>query len=83
LSEKAKRYLYKKLDEMGLEYNPSYANFVLIKVGNGREVFEKLLRRGIIVREMSAYGFPEHIRVSVGKMKEMEKFVKELKEVLK
>jgi len=83
LSEKAKKYLYKKLDEMGLEYNPSYANFVLIKVGNGREVFEKLLRRGIIVREMSAYGFPEHIRVSIGKMKEMEKFVKELKGVLK
>jgi len=82
LSEKAKEYLYKKLEELGLEYNPGYANFVLIKVGNGKEVFEKLLRRGIIVREMSAYGFPEHIRVSVGKMRDMEKFVKELKGVL-
>lgn len=83
LSERAKEYLYKKLDELGIEYNRSYANFVLIKVGNGREVFEMLLRRGVIVREMSAYGFPEHIRVSVGKMKEMERFIMELKEVLK
>ncbi len=83
LSERAKEFLYKKLDKLGIEYARSHANFVLIKVGNGKEVFEKLLRRGIIVREMSAYGFPEHIRVSVGKMDEMKRFIKEFEEVLK
>lgn len=83
VSERGKEFLYREFEKLGLEFNRSYANFVLVKVGNGKEVFEKLLRKGIIVREMSAYGFPEYIRVSIGKISDMKKFAKALKEVLR
>lgn len=82
LTQKGKDFLYKEFSKLGLDFVRSHSNFVLVKVGDGKMVFEKLLRKGIIVREMSAYGFPEYIRVTVGKMNELKRFIKALKEVL-
>ncbi len=65
---------------MGLEYVPSFANFVLVKVGDSKAVFQGLMKRGIIVRDMTSYGLPEWIRVSIGTMaKQNERFLEELK----
>jgi histidinol-phosphate aminotransferase len=60
---------------------PSHANFVLVRVGDGKKVFEALLRRGIIVRAMGSYGLPEWIRVSVGTMPQNKAFVAELRDL--
>jgi len=68
--------------ELGLEYVPSVANFILVKVGPGSRVFQKLLRRGIIVRPMDGYGLPEYIRVTVGLPEENRKFLDALPEAL-
>jgi len=65
-----------------LDHVKSEANFVLIKVGDGQKVFTELLQRGVIVRSMKSYGLPEWIRVSIGTPAEMERFEKELLEVL-
>jgi histidinol-phosphate aminotransferase len=65
-----------------LEYIPSVANFVLVKVGNGKEIFQKLLRRGLIVRAMDEYKLPEWIRVSVGTPEQNRRFFEDLDEVL-
>jgi histidinol-phosphate aminotransferase len=51
---------------LGLEIVPSVANFMLVRVGNGAEAFDKLQREGIIVRPVASYGLPEWIRVTVG-----------------
>lgn len=67
---------------MGLEYVPSFANFVLVRVGNGKAVFQALLKQGIIVRDMNAYDLPEWIRVSIGTPEQMARFLKTLREVL-
>ncbi len=75
-------YLQGVFEEMGLEYVPSYANFVLVKVGNGDAVFQNLMKRGVIVRAMRGYKLPDWIRVSVGKPEENERFVSELKKLL-
>lgn len=64
---------------MGLEYVPSHANFVLVRVGDGKAVFQALLKKGVIIRDMNAYGLPEWIRVSIGTMAQNERFVAELK----
>jgi histidinol-phosphate aminotransferase len=54
-----------------------------VKVGYpSREVFNRLLRKGVIVRAMDGYGFPDHIRVTVGTMRENIIFINKLKEVL-
>jgi histidinol-phosphate aminotransferase len=63
---------------MGLEFVPSAANFVLVRVGDGDKVFEALLRRGLIVRAMRSYKLPQWIRVSVGTMEQNRRFVAEL-----
>ncbi len=67
--------------EMDLEFVPSHANFVLVRVGDGKKVFDALLRRGIIVRAMGSYGLPEWIRVSVGTMDQNRLFLAALKEL--
>jgi len=58
--------LQSAFDRMGLEYVPSYGNFVLVRVGDAAAVYEGLLRAGIIVRPVGNYGLPEWLRVSVG-----------------
>ncbi len=65
--------------ERGLEWVPSVANFVLVKVGAGGRVFDALQRRGVIVRPMGPYGMPEWVRVTVGRREQNERLLSELK----
>jgi histidinol-phosphate aminotransferase len=76
------RYLRAQCERLGLEYVPSEANFLLLRVGNGARVYEALLRAGVIVRPMGVYGFPEHVRVTVGTAAENERCVRALAQVL-
>lgn len=81
VTKEGRNFLQSEFLDMGLEYVPSHANFVLVRVGDGKKVFEALLRRGIIVRAMGSYGLPEWIRVSVGTMPQNEAFVAALREI--
>ncbi|MFO7964563.1 MAG: histidinol-phosphate transaminase [Desulfobacterales bacterium] len=75
--------LYRNLERLGLRYFPTQANFFLIDVGrNADEVFERLLRKGVIVRSMTAYGFPTCIRVNVGLPQENKRLIQTLENVL-
>lgn len=77
------QYLNGQFDELGLSYYPAYGNFIMVHVGlPAAEVFDGLLKRGIIVRGGHKLGFPESIRVTVGSQEQNEKFVAALKEVL-
>ena len=68
-------FLQQEFAAIGLDYVPSFANFVLVKVGSGRDVFQALMKRGIIVRDMTSYGLPEWIRVSIGTMEQNRRFL--------
>lgn len=67
--------------ELGLEFVPSVANFMLIKVGDGQRVFDALQRRGLIVRPVRSYGLPEWVRVTVGSREQNERLLRELRAV--
>jgi histidinol-phosphate aminotransferase len=68
---------------MGLSVIPSVANFLLVDVGRpGGQITEALLRRGVIVRPVVGYGFPTHLRITVGTAQENETCVAALKAVL-
>jgi histidinol-phosphate aminotransferase len=82
VTDEGRAFLQETFAELGLEYVPSYANFVLVNVGDGRKCFEALLLRGIIVRAMNSYKLPQWIRVSVGTMDENRRFVAALRAVL-
>jgi histidinol-phosphate aminotransferase len=56
--------------KLGLEFIPSGANFILVRVGEGQRVFSELQKLGIIVRPMGGYQLPEWVRVSIGTPKE-------------
>jgi histidinol-phosphate aminotransferase len=81
VTHEGRNFLQSGFLDMGLEFVPSHANFVLVRVGDGKKVFDALLRRGIIVRAMGSYGLPEWIRVSVGTMAQNEAFMAALREL--
>jgi histidinol-phosphate aminotransferase len=60
------RFFEENLRRYGLEFVPSSANFLLVKVGDGAGVFQALQRRGVIVRPMAIYQLPEWIRITIG-----------------
>ncbi|MBN2208853.1 MAG: histidinol-phosphate transaminase [Candidatus Coatesbacteria bacterium] len=83
-NDAGKRYLYKELSEMGLEYVPTSANFILMDVGGDcAELYDKLLRQGVIVRPMAAWGYKTKLRVTIGTQDQNEKFIAALKRALK
>ena len=75
-------YLIAEFARLGIEYVRSHANFILLRVGQGEEVFSRLLAQGIIVRSMAGYQFPEYLRVTIGTMDQNRKFVDGLKKAL-
>lgn len=76
-------YLTQEIARLGLEQVPSSANFILLRVENGNEVFQQLLAQGVIVRPMAVYDLPEYVRVTVGKMEENRRFIEALAKVMK
>jgi histidinol-phosphate aminotransferase len=75
-------FLQAEFRRRNLEFVPSVANFVLVRVGKGKETFQKLLNRGMIVRAMDEYKLPEWIRVSVGTPEQNRRFLEDLDGVL-
>jgi histidinol-phosphate aminotransferase len=82
LNREGLAFLQNTFAGLGLEYTPSYGNFVLVKVGDGDALFHYAMKKGVIIRAMRAYKLPEYVRVSVGTMPQNEKFVRVLKEWL-
>ena len=68
--------------KLGLEFVPSGANFILVRVGDGARVFLELQKRGIIVRPMAGYQLPEWIRISIGTPKENRRCLDALKDIV-
>lgn len=66
---------------MGLEFVPSYGNFLLVRVGDAAAVNLALLKRGVIVRPVAGDGLPEWLRVSVGTAAENERFLSAMREI--
>src|SRR6266498_249097 len=81
--DQGRAYLHEQFSEMKISYVPGTANFVMVNVGDGHAVFEKLLRQGIIVRPLKEYNLPEWVRISVGTMEENKKLVAALKETMR
>ena len=83
LVSSGRRYLAKRFEKLGLRHIPSQANFILVDVGrDAEEVFQALLRKGMIVRSMKAYGLSTWIRVTIGRRSQNAQFYRLLKSYL-
>ena len=78
-----KIYIYSELDKLKLKYVKSATNFVLIDIKkDASDVVLALMKEGIVVRDMSAWGYKGFIRVSMGLHEQNEKFIKILREII-
>ena len=78
--------MYAALDNLDVPYVRSEANFFMVDVGSrgksADDVFKKLLPLGVIVRSMASYGYPQHIRINIGRPGENIRFLDALEQVL-
>lgn len=82
-SLKEKKFFYRELDKLNLKYIKSHTNFILIDTGfDSQEIFNRMLKKGIIVRPGKNYALPFSIRVTIGKHEENLVFFSALSEVL-
>jgi histidinol-phosphate aminotransferase len=84
LIKNEKKFLYNALSQLGILFKKTVANFIFIRTTTDtQKIFQELLKKGIIIREMSGYDLPNYARVTIGTRKENRKLIKELKEILK
>lgn len=76
------QYLQDEFARLGLHSFPAHGNFIMVDVERpAKQVFDGLLRRGIIVRDGHRL-FPTWIRVTIGSRSQNEAFVGALEQVL-
>ena len=68
--------------QLKIEFIPSAANFILVRVGDGQGIFQALQRQGVIVRPMGGYGLGEWIRISIGTPAENQRCLSALKQLI-
>ena len=75
----------KTLRELGMHVVPSEANFIMVVRESEEDVnfiYHELLKEGVIVRPLKAFGLPHCIRISIGTHEENEILIEKLKKVL-
>lgn len=76
-------YFYKELTRLGLPYFKSEANFVLFDTKRNAEAcFTNLLKKGIILRPVGNYGFPNYLRMTIGQADENKKAIAAIEKML-
>jgi histidinol-phosphate aminotransferase len=78
VNDEGMRQLTQGFERLGLDSIPSRGNFIAVRVGAAAAVYERLLRHGVIVRPIAAYGLPQHLRVTVGLESENARFLQAL-----
>jgi len=83
-NETGKRFLYEEFKKLGLEYIPTYGNFILTNfVSEAKEIFEAAQKRGVVLRTVYEYGLPNSLRITIGTPEQNRRLITVLKEVIK
>jgi histidinol-phosphate aminotransferase len=82
LNQQGMKQFVRGFEMLGLDFIPSSGNFISVRVGNALDVFQALLRRGVIVRPLGNYAMPEHLRITVGMEQENALCLRALEEAL-
>jgi histidinol-phosphate aminotransferase len=83
VNEQGKKYLYRELKKLKLFFLESQANFIFVNFAtDAQAIFEELQKRGVIVRTIREYGFPNALRITIGTMSENRRLIAALQEIL-
>ena len=67
---------------MGLKFTRSMSNFLLVELGpDAKNIYEKLMNKGIIIRYGGAWNLPNHVRISVGTSEDHRVLIEALSEI--
>jgi histidinol-phosphate aminotransferase len=82
VNSEGQRTLRAAFERLGLHAFPAHGNFIMVDVRRpAQEVFQALLRKGIIIRA-GQRGYPNHIRITIGSKEQNEKVIAALEAVL-
>lgn len=79
------KYFYNEFGKMGLKFVPSFGNFVMLDMGSAervQEMFKALMKRGVFVRPLVAFGLPHCVRITVGTADDNRLCAEKMEEVL-
>ena len=82
LNNNGKKQLESALQRLKLSFIPTFGNFISFKVDKAFQVYEALLKAGIIVRPVANYEMPDYLRVSIGLKEENERFIQALEAII-
>ena len=82
LNKQGMQQLTQAFGQLRLSYIPSVGNFITVKVGQAMQIYEELLKKGVIVRPVNNYNMPEHLRMSIGTEEENALLITALQQIL-
>ena len=82
LNARGLKFYARAFRKLRLEFIPSSANFILVRVGEGQRVFDQMQKQGVIVRSMSGYQLPDWIRITVGTPKQNKRCLEALRKAV-
>lgn len=78
-----KKFLYRQLKKLGLDYLPTQANFIMIHLAKpAKPVFGRLLEEGVIIRPLDSFGLSDYVRITIGTPSQNQRLVKALKKII-
>ncbi|MEK6645111.1 MAG: histidinol-phosphate transaminase [Candidatus Firestonebacteria bacterium] len=78
VNSEGKQYLYTLFKELNIEFVPTSANFIFVDLKrNAKEIANRLLQEGIIIREIGE----TTIRITIGTFEQNEKFAQAFKKL--
>jgi len=81
--KEGKKYLTERLSALGFKVYPSQANFLMVDFGEkADQIYESLLKMGILLRPLKAYGFPTCFRITIGLPEENEILINALEKLI-
>jgi len=84
LIAKEMKFMEKTLTDLGVWFKKSAANFIFVRTGmDARSLFGKLLKKGVIIREMSQYNLDNYSRITIGTRRENIKLIRALRDIIK
>ena len=78
----AKSFLTEQLAALGFTVHPSSANFLLVRVGDAPSWRDRLMRRGLFVRDCTSFGLPEYVRLGIRSLPDCRRLVETMRSLL-
>jgi histidinol-phosphate aminotransferase len=83
-NEEGKAFLYEQFQRLNIDYVPTQANFIFVDFKrDSQEIYDALLKEGVIIRPGSIWDYPTSARITIGTMDENRRLIEKLEGILR